>query len=193
VAGGETCCQISQRVLLANSADKTKDLENTRRRNSWKLLKIKWSHPPGLNRRPADYETTRIPQLLDSTAPLSTPRAPAERTAALVEQDSEQVAAPRAPSNTTAATVEQVARGGGASAWRSTAKRQSAVRLSLTVTHPSGPTESGLQSVLPGTQRASSDEVDSLRHVPWDIWAGASGIACRVVSIWIAWLSRGAC
>jgi hypothetical protein len=71
--------------------------------------------------------------------------------------------APGAPSNAIAAIVEQdferVPGGGGASVWLSTDNGQSAVPLSLTVTLPSGPTESGSQLDFPGTQRASSDGV----------------------------------
>lgn len=68
---------------------------------------------------------------------------------------------------------------------------QSTVRLFLTAIHPSGPTESGSQIVFPGTQRAASDGVESLRHIPRDISVGAWRIASRGVSIRLAWFSRG--
>jgi hypothetical protein len=67
-----------------------------------------WSHPPGLNRRPADYETLQSSQLIEN-AIHHRPFAPAnKRVAAQLEQVSEQVRAPAARSDTTAAEVEQV-------------------------------------------------------------------------------------
>jgi hypothetical protein len=51
-----------------------------------------WSHPPGLNRRPTDYETSRESQILDNTRmgpPFTTPP---DGITAVVEQVSEQVA-----------------------------------------------------------------------------------------------------
>lgn len=60
------------------------------------------------NRRPADYESTQEPQTTANTCISSLFSTPKTLTAAIVEQDSEQVAAPRAPSNSTAAVVEQV-------------------------------------------------------------------------------------
>jgi len=39
-------------------ADKTADKNSkARQRRAYKYLILKWSHPPGLNRRPADYES----------------------------------------------------------------------------------------------------------------------------------------
>ena len=56
-----------------------------------------WSHPPGLNRRPADYETTLRSQIVEKTGIDAHPSAPVSGIAALVEQVSEQVGLPRAP------------------------------------------------------------------------------------------------
>ena len=53
---------------------------------------ICWSHPPGLNRRPTDYETPGDAQILDNRrmgAPFTTPP---DGITAVVEQVSEQVA-----------------------------------------------------------------------------------------------------
>jgi hypothetical protein len=51
-----------------------------------------WSHPPGSNRRPADYETTWEAQITENTADGPPSRAPSTGITAVVEQVSEQVA-----------------------------------------------------------------------------------------------------
>ena len=53
-----------------------------------------WSHPPGLNRRPADYETFLKPQITENTVNGVVSTTPPKCIAALVEQVSEQVALP---------------------------------------------------------------------------------------------------
>src|ERR1017187_6346870 len=50
-----------------------------------------WSHPPGSNRRPTDYETSRDSQILGNKGTGSPFGTPAEGIAAVVEQDSEHV------------------------------------------------------------------------------------------------------
>jgi hypothetical protein len=59
-----------------------------------KLLILNWSHPPGLNRRPADYETILKPQITENTVNGVVFAPPPKGIAALVEQVSEQVALP---------------------------------------------------------------------------------------------------
>ncbi len=52
---------------------------------------VSWSHPPGSNWRPADYETTHSAETVDNWRLGPRHRAPETGTAALVEQVSEQV------------------------------------------------------------------------------------------------------
>ena len=68
----------------------------------------RWSHPPGSNRRPADYETSQSSQIVENAIHRPPFALATERVAAQVEQVSEQVSAPTARGNTTAAEVEQV-------------------------------------------------------------------------------------
>jgi hypothetical protein len=72
-----------------------------------KLLILNWSHPPGLNRRPADYETIRSSQIAENPFHRPSFAAAIEAVVAQVEQVSEQVAAPLFAITTTA-EVEQV-------------------------------------------------------------------------------------
>jgi len=55
---------------------------------------IRWSHPPGSNRRPPDYETFRSSQIADNTVHRESFGPAREPIVALIEQVSEQVAAP---------------------------------------------------------------------------------------------------
>jgi hypothetical protein len=50
-----------------------------------------WSHPPGLNRRPADYETLSGTQIVEYSVDGERSARPLERMAANIEQVSEQV------------------------------------------------------------------------------------------------------
>ena len=70
----------------------------------------RWSHPPGLNRRPADYETIRSSQIAENSfhRPFFAPAI--KVVVAQLEQVSEQVAAPLPFPITTTAEVEQVRR-----------------------------------------------------------------------------------
>src|SRR3954468_19586098 len=72
------------------------------------MLDVRWSHPPGSNRRPADYETIQSSQIIENAVirPLFAPAI--EAVVAQVEQVSEQAAAPLPFPMTTAAEVEQV-------------------------------------------------------------------------------------
>ncbi len=74
----------------------------------WQLLIFRclWSHPPGLNRRPADYETNRSSQTAEKTDNEDEPRMPIMPVSADVEQVSEQVALPT-PSKRFQYVVEQ--------------------------------------------------------------------------------------
>jgi hypothetical protein len=74
-----------------------------------KLLK-KWSHPPGLNRRPADYETIKSSQIAENSFHCPSFAPAIEAVVAQVEQVSEQVAAPPPFPITITAEVEQVRR-----------------------------------------------------------------------------------
>jgi hypothetical protein len=68
----------------------------------------RWSHPPGSNRRPADYETLQSSQLIENAIRHRPFATAIQRVVAQLEQVSEQVSAPTARGNTTAAEVEQV-------------------------------------------------------------------------------------
>src|SRR5690349_9488379 len=78
----------------------------------------RWSHPPGLNRRPADYETIRSSQILENAVHHPSFAPAIEAVVAQVEQVSEQVAAPIAFPTTTTAEVEQAGR------WRTSQRMQ---------------------------------------------------------------------
>jgi hypothetical protein len=66
-----------------------------------------WSHPPGLNRRPADYETFWVSQIVENGGHRTPFAAPNDSVPADVEQVSEQVGTPTPPSTRIAAVVEQ--------------------------------------------------------------------------------------
>jgi len=109
--------------LADKMADKNSKARIARAR---KLLILNWSHPPGLNRRPADYETFRSTQITENTVhrPSFAPRS--KRVVAQVEQVSEQVAAPVPFPTTTTAEVEQDRR---PRAWEGTQIKRTAVSM----------------------------------------------------------------
>jgi hypothetical protein len=78
--------------------------------NCFFMCDLEWSHPPGLNRRPADYETFRSTQIAENTVHRPSFAPAIKRVVAQVEQVSEQVAAPIPFPNTTTAEVEQARR-----------------------------------------------------------------------------------
>jgi hypothetical protein len=77
---------------------------------STKEFGLFWSHPPGSNRRPADYETIQSLQLAEKSIHRLAVAPAIEAVVALVEQVSEQVGALLPFPMITAAEVEQVRR-----------------------------------------------------------------------------------
>jgi hypothetical protein len=69
-----------------------------------------WSHPPGSNRRPADYETFQPSQIAENAVHRRSFAPATEPGVAQVEQVSEQVAVPIPFASTTTVKVEQVRR-----------------------------------------------------------------------------------
>jgi hypothetical protein len=70
----------------------------------------RWSHPPGSNRRPADYETIQSPQIVENAVHRPSFAPAIQAVVAQVEQVSEQVEAHVVLPTTTVAEVVQVRR-----------------------------------------------------------------------------------
>ena len=79
------------RFMEARPADPSSSSQIPRIPCNCRFFKLLWSHPPGSNWRPADYETILKAQLPENRERLRPPTAPFDGISALVEQVSEQV------------------------------------------------------------------------------------------------------